>query len=77
MIEKTPDKQKLSANLHPGGNAGSYRSAVANVTPLTHDTNGQPNSFLIVKDYSDNPDYFNLEEELDEDTVQQGGSQIT
>ena len=75
VLEKTPAKQKLTANLRPGGNAGSYRSAVANGTPLTH--NGQPNSFLIMKDYSDNPDYFNLEEESDEDTVQQGGSQTT
>ena len=30
-----------------------------------------------MKDYSDHPDYFNLEEESDEDTVQQGGSHAT
>jgi len=75
VLEKTPAKQTSTANLRPGGNAGSYRSAVANGTPLTH--NGKPNSFLIMKDYSDNPDYFNLEEESDEDTVQQGGSLTT
>ena len=38
--DQTPDKHQATASLHPGCNAGSYSSAVANGTPLTH--NGQP-----------------------------------